>query len=138
MAKQEWFGPHLLVAHDDGALSLSLVLDGNRCVSVVYVDQTKRFPFTTPRTVVAVQSNDPATELRLQQIDGPGTFAEGVKFAITLVLLLELLADHEVDQFTDQFPSGEMFPDNIAAREIASARAALMTVRATNDVRRAG
>jgi hypothetical protein len=127
-----------MTAHDDGMLTMGIALDKGRCVTVIYMPGFAKFSIG-PRTIVSIESFNPEISLNVQTIVGADTFGQGVEFAMTMVVCLELLAEWDTETFIDAFDQVELLPGtNIVSRHIANAKAALMTVRATNAARRAG
>lgn len=139
--QQQWLDGDrgLFTAHNDGSMSLGISLDRSRCVSVTY-NQFDALPGDiSPETRVTVESRDPDISLMVHKIIGRDTFFQGVEFAMTLIIILELLADHEIEDLADDFVRGELFPDShVAKTQIAAAHTALMTARAVHAARRAG
>jgi hypothetical protein len=134
MAKRTFFHDRgLMVEHEDGTKTLSISLDRSRCVAVIYMTGWQHLG-VGPTTIVSVENHDPEISLRVHRIDGPDTFDEGVRFALSLILCLELLQDYEHEDLQD-----ELFPGtHVASQEIANARAGLMTVRAHDRATRTG
>lgn len=132
--QQHFFDRGLMTVHRSGDISLSLRLDSNRCISVIYLQNPSRTGTIPPTTTVSVESYNPEISLPVLTERGDGTFYKGVMFAYSLIFCLELMREDELERMTD-----EMFPETHAATQaIANARAALMTVRAEHNARRAG